>query len=253
MSPVTPVSPASQSSGQPALRKVASVFLAGVASVLPVVGTAWLLVMIYRVLRGVGDAIINGVMNVINYLRGAEEWSVENLLIPIQNRPPQPWDFEFPGSTLLQALLPVLILFGIGFAVTHAPGHRALQWIEARIERVPMLGFIYSAIKQFVDAVRELGADRKFKGVAYVEYPSPGCRLLGFITGGFHDQQTGRDVTSVFLPTAPNPLTGFVLVVDNDKVTKCDMSMEEASKLIVSAGLVAPLPPGQIPATNPPQ
>jgi uncharacterized membrane protein len=108
------------------------------------------------------------------------------------------------------------------------------------MQRVPYLGYIYSALKQFVDALRDLGGERKFKGVAYVEYPSPGCRLLGLITGNYHDPQTGKDVTTVLIPTSPSPLTGFVIIIDDDKVVKSDMSLEEATKMIVSAGLVAP-------------
>ena len=99
---------------------------------------------------------------------------------------------------------------------------------------------IYAALKQFVDALRNLGGPRKFKGVAYVEYPSPGCRLLGFVTGNFHDPQTGKDVTSIFVPTSPNPMTGFIIIADDDKVFDSEMTLEEASKMILSAGLVSP-------------
>ena len=98
----------------------------------------------------------------------------------------------------------------------------------------------YSTIKQFVDAVRNLGGPQKFKGVAYVEYPSPGCRLIGFITGNFVDPQTGRGTTSIFIPTSPNPMTGFVVLMDDEKVFASDMTLEEAGKMILSAGLVAP-------------
>ena len=149
--------------------------------------------------------------------------------------------FEFPGADLIQALLPVLIVFGVGFAVTNRPGRRALSWVEGRIDRLPILGFVYSSIRQLVDALKGLGGERKFKGVAYIEYPSPGCRLLGFVTANYHDAQTGKDVTAVFMPTSPNPLTGFVVIVDDEKVTKSDMTLEEASKLIISAGLVSPM------------
>lgn len=212
----------------PGIRKTASTLLAGVVSALPVLGTVWLLALLYRVLRNVGDGIIGGIFRFLNTLRGVGQESADA------------WAFDFPGATLVQALLPVLIVFGVGFAVTNTPGKRALAWVEARLERVPVLGFVYSSIRQLVDALKGLGGDRKFKGVAYIEYPSPGCRLLGFVTGNFHDAQTGRDVTSVFLPTAPNPLTGFVVIIDDEKVMKSDMSLEEASKLVISAGLVAP-------------
>ena len=106
------------------------------------------------------------------------------------------------------------------------------------MERIPYLGFIYSAIKQFVDALRNLGGDQKFKSVAYVEYPSPGCRMLGFVTGNYLDPQTGKDVTTVFMPTSPNPMTGFVIIIDDERVHHSDLSLEQASKMVLSAGLV---------------
>lgn len=69
--------------------------------------------------------------------------------------------------------------------------------------------------------------------------------MLGFVTANYHDVQTGKDVTAVFMPTSPNPLTGFVVIVDDEKVTKCNMTLEEASKLIISAGLVSPMTVGE--------
>lgn len=210
------------------LRRAFSTLLAGVASVVPVLATAWLLVMIYQILGDLGGGIIAGVFHFLNWLRGVDPESEIA------------WSFVFPGSNLVLALLPVLIVFGIGFAVTNALGRHLLHWFESKIRRLPLLGFVYSSIKQLVDALKGLGSERKFKGVAYVEYPSPGCRLLGFVTGNFHDAQLGKDVTSVFLPTAPNPLTGFVIIIEDERVHDANMSLEEASKLVLSAGLVAP-------------
>jgi uncharacterized membrane protein len=91
-----------------------------------------------------------------------------------------------------------------------------------------------------VDAVKNLCGERKKKSVAYIEYPSPGCRLLGFVTGNYYDAQIGKNVTTVFIPTSPNPMTGFTIIIDDDKVEDSSMSLEEASKMILSAGLVAP-------------
>ena len=215
--------------GHPQLKKAFSTLLAGVVSALPVMLTVWLLVVLYRILRNAGDNIIDGLFRLLNFVRGVKPTSSEA------------WAFEFPGADLIQALLPVLIVFGVGFAVTNRPGRRALSWVEGRIDRLAILGFVYSSIRQLVDALKGLGGERKFKGVAYIEYPSPGCRLLGFVTANYHDAQTGKDVTAVFMPTSPNPLTGFVVIVDDEKVTKSDMTLEEASKLIISAGLVSPM------------
>ncbi len=207
----------------PFLRKVMGLLLTGLAAVVPIVGTVWLLVVIYKVLMKVGDGMIQGALKVLNLVSGKNLESA---------------DFAFYGSDFVRFLIPVFLLLLVGFGVANRPGRRILHWMNQGMQRVPYLGFIYSALKQFVDALRNLGGDRKFKSVAYVEYPSPGCRLLGFVTGNYHDAQTGQDVTTVFIPTSPNPMTGFT--VNDDKVQDSSMTLEEASKMILSAGLVAP-------------
>lgn len=214
----------------PRLKKAFSTLLAGVASVIPILATLWILILIYKILGEVGDGIIDGFCNFLNRLR--EKTAGE----------PGYLEFEFPGSEFLRALLPVLIVFCVGFAVTNSLGRHILHWVESRFEKIPVIGFLYSSIQQLVEAIKGMGSERNFKGVAFVDYPSPGCRLVGFVTGSFNDSRTGRDVTAVFLPTAPNPLTGFVVLMDNDRVQMSDMTLEEASKLILSAGLVAPVP-----------
>lgn len=213
-------------SKHPLLRRLTGLLLTGLAAVVPVVGTVWLLILIYKILLKVGDGMIRALLHGLNLLRSGEDLTSEH--------------FAFYGSNFVRFMIPVALLFLIGFAVANRPGRKVLHWMNQAMERIPYLGFIYSALKQFVDALRNLGGDRKFKSVAYVEYPSPGCRMLGFVTGNFHDSQTEKDVTTVFIPTSPNPMTGFIIIIDDDKVHDSDMSLEEASKMILSAGLVAP-------------
>lgn len=213
----------------PKVKKVLKPFLAGMATVIPILATGWIVVLVFRLLHKIGLAIINGILKGLNTLRGVDEpgkdaWSIEG----------------FPGDDFLWLLIPLALLFIMGIAVTNRPGKKVTSWIDDFIIRIPLLGFVYATIKQFVDAVRNLGGPQKFKGVAYVEYPSPGCRLIGFITGNFVDPQTGKGTTSVFIPTSPNPMTGFVVLMDDDKVFASDMTLEEAGKMILSAGLVAP-------------
>lgn len=211
----------------PLIRRWSGRLLAGLAAVIPIVGTVWLLYLVYKILFRVGEKIIEWTIRFLNFLRGPEGET-------------SPWAFEFPYDDLVWFFIPVMLLLTAGFAVTNRPGRAVLNWVDGAITRVPILGFIYAALKQFVDALRNLGGPRKFKGVAYVEYPSPGCRLLGFVTGNFHDPQTGKDVTSIFVPTSPNPMTGFIIIADDDKVFDSEMTLEEASKMILSAGLVSP-------------
>lgn len=213
----------------PGVRKVLKPFLAGMATVIPLLATGWIVVLVFQLLHKIGLTIINGILKNLNRFRGVRQNSEDA------------WNLEgFPGDDFLWLLIPLALLFIIGLAVTNRPGKRAIRWIDDFIIRIPLLGSIYSTIKQFVDAVRNLGGPQKFKGVAYVEYPSPGSRLIGFITGNYHDPQTGKGTTSIFIPTSPNPMTGFVVLMDDDKVSKSDMTLEEAGKMILSAGLVAP-------------
>ena len=219
----------------PKVKKVLKPFLAGMATVIPILATGWIVVLVFRLLHKIGLTIINGILAGLNTLRGAET-----------NADPQKGEREvwtldgFPGDDFLWLLIPLALLFIVGIAVTNRPGKKASSWIDDFIIRIPLLGFVYATIKQFVDAVRNLGGPQKFKGVAYVEYPSPGCRLIGFITGNFTDPQTGKGTTSIFIPTSPNPMTGFVVLMDDEKVFASDMTLEEAGKMILSAGLVAP-------------
>ncbi|MBT8036102.1 MAG: DUF502 domain-containing protein [Verrucomicrobiae bacterium] len=213
-------------SKHPRIRRVMRLLLTGFAAVIPIVGTIWLMVVIYKVLMRVGDALITFLLRALNLMQSGTDLVTE--------------DFAFYGSNFVRFLIPVMLLLLIGFGVANRPGRQFLHWLNHAMQHVPYLGFIYSALKQFVDAVKNLGGESKFKSVAYVEYPSPGCRLLGFVTGNYHDSQIGRDVTTVFIPTSPNPMTGFTIIIDDEKVEGSSMSLEEASKMILSAGLVAP-------------
>lgn len=208
------------------MKKFGSLLLAGLAAVVPVVGTIWLIVIVYQVLLKAGDLMMRFALDGVNLVRSKDNLTLE--------------DFDFYGADAVRFLIPVLLLFLVGLTVTNKPGRAVLHWVNRTLESIPYLGFIYSGLKQFVDALKNLGGDRNFKSVAYVEYPSPGCRMLGFVTGNYHDSQTEKDVTTVFIPTSPNPMTGFVIIIDDEKVHHSEMSLEEASKMVLSAGIVAP-------------
>lgn len=216
-------------------RRGVNVLLAGLAAVVPIVGTVWLLVLIYQVLLKVGKAIIYGIVGFLDVLRGVQ-YENEQVVGDLEA-----WKGALPPeNAYFWSFVPLALLFLVGAAVTKTPGRKVLNLMDRALMKVPFMGFVYSTLKQGVDAFRNLGGARKFKGVAYVAYPSDGCRLLGFVTGNYHDPQTGKDVTSVFIPTSPNPMTGFVIIVDDERIFDSDLTVEQASKLILSAGLVGP-------------
>lgn len=155
---------------------------------------------------------------------------------------------HLPGLGFAATLVMLMIL---GFMATNVLGQRMLVSIEKLVLRIPLVATIYAGVKQVIDSVKAFNSGTQFKRVAYIEYPSPGCKLIGFVTGQFFDERLGLDMTSVVIPTAPNPMTGLVIVVESSRVLDSSLSIEEATKLIVSAGLVVPRKKGA-PAEPPP-
>jgi uncharacterized membrane protein len=134
----------------------------------------------------------------------------------------------------------LVMLMGLGFMATNVLGQRTLLGFERLLLRIPLAATIYAGVKQIIDSVKAFNSGTQFKRVAYIEYPSPGCKLIGFVTGQYFDERLQLEMTSVVIPTAPNPMTGLVIVVESSRVMDSSLSIEEATKLIVSAGLVVP-------------
>ena len=144
---------------------------------------------------------------------------------------------EIPG---LGFLVTVLLLIFLGYMATNVLGQRLIDWTERQLLRIPLVATIYTGVKQVIDSFKSFNNMANFKRVVYVEYPSPGCKLIGFVTGQYYDHRLQQEMVSVVIPTAPNPMTGLVIVVEASHVIESELNLEEAMKLIVSAGLVSP-------------
>jgi uncharacterized membrane protein len=144
---------------------------------------------------------------------------------------------DIPG---LGFIVTLLMLMGLGFMATNVLGQRILVGFEKLVLRIPLVATIYAGVKQFIDSVKSFNSGTQFKRVAYVEYPSAGCKLIGFVTGQYFDERLQTEMTNVVIPTAPSPMTGIVIVVESSRVIESSLTVEEATKMIVSAGLVTP-------------
>ena len=207
-------------------RQLSKYVFAGAAALGPLVGTLWLLYIIYKLLLKVGDSMVHFIWNLVLYISGQKQ---------------DPLPAQLQGVEFIHFLLPVLLLLGAGLLLANPTGKKIVRVAEAVITRLPLVGFIYKALAQFFGAIKGLEGERKFKSVVFVEYPSPGCRLIGFVTGEFQEHSECEGLTSVFVPTSPNPLTGFLILIENEKIQTSNMTVEEASKMVLSAGLVTPL------------
>lgn len=142
-----------------------------------------------------------------------------------------------PGLGFITTLFLLILL---GFMTTHVVGSKILEMVEAFIRRIPLVAQIYSVVKQALESFKTIKATENFKRVAYVECPSSGCMLVGYVTGQIFEPKLGGAMTMVFVPHSPNPLTGFLIIVENHKVVESTLTLEQVTKLIMSAGLVAP-------------
>jgi uncharacterized membrane protein len=190
------------------LKGLRNKLFAGIISAIPLIITGWVLKIAYTFISGI---------------------SAQLLLL----------GFGIDVS-IVSFFVTILLLIALGFMATNVFGQRMLGGFEKMLLRVPVVATIYAGVKQVIESFKSFNNVSNFKRVAYVEYPSPGCKLIGFVTGQFYDERLHAEMTSVVIPTAPNPMTGLVIVVESARVSESALSIEEAMKLIVSAGLVVP-------------
>lgn len=150
-----------------------------------------------------------------------------------------PEQYRFPG---LGVILTVLILLLTGVLAANFVGRAFVGGWESLLRRIPIVRSIYSGAKNFAEVVLS-DSSQSFKQVLLIEYPRKGLYSLAFQTSselGEVQGRTGEDVVCCFVPTTPNPTSGFIIVVPKKDVTMLDMEVDEALKMIISLGVVVP-------------
>ena len=164
--------------------------------------------------------------------------SISSKLIPEEINPNNYLPFSIPG---LEIALSIIFITLIGFISLSYIGKRVLKLINDLLKKIPFLRTIYSAIGQMTESFTNKKG--KKKSVVLVQYPSKGSWAVGFATKdnkGEITKKTNTKLVNVFVPTTPNPTSGFLLMFPKKEVIYLDMSFEEASKFIVSAGTSNP-------------
>ncbi len=163
-------------------------------------------------------------------------------LLPAYVRPPYEVfgiTFTIPG---LGILLTIIILLVTGMLVANFAGRRLLALGEAILQRIPVVRSVYGASKNFAEVVLGDSGD-SFKKVLLIEYPRKGIYSLAFQTSsalGEVQAKTGEDVVCTFVPTTPNPTSGFIIMVPRQDIIELEMEVDEALKMIISLGVVVP-------------
>ncbi|MDE3000174.1 MAG: DUF502 domain-containing protein [Gemmatimonadota bacterium] len=140
----------------------------------------------------------------------------------------------------LGLVLTLILIWLAGLLAGNVFVKRAIGFGDVLLKRIPVIGSIYGPVKQFMESVVSPDEDKGFKRVVIAEYPSDGLWILGFATGEIPMDDDGRIGCCVFIPTSPNPATGWTVVFPPEKVRNVSLTVEEAMQMIVSAGVVIP-------------
>ena len=161
------------------------------------------------------------------------------VLIPQKYQPEEFLGFAIPG---LGIVLTIVLLIITGVLAANIVGRSMVGLWESMLERIPVVRSVYSAAKNFAEIVFS-DSSQSFKKVLLIEYPRKGLYSLAFQTSselGEVQGRTGGEVICTFVPTTPNPTSGFIIIVPRKDVIELDMEVDEALKMIISLGVVVP-------------
>jgi uncharacterized membrane protein len=152
----------------------------------------------------------------------------------------QPLFMQVFGRTLpgIGLILVPILLYLVGWLVQNRISKRLIEIGENIVNRLPIVGAIYSAVKQTLDVFNVTSAEQKFSRVVFVEYPREGVWTLGFVTRELEFR--GERSLALFMPTTPNPTSGVLIVAPEKDTLSTSMTMEEAAKFVISGGILVP-------------
>jgi len=174
----------------------------------------------------------------------AVTWIVQKIDNNVLRLIPAPWNpktylgFDIPGLGLI---ISIVLLFLLGVIASNFIGNSVIKAGERLLARVPVVSPVYNSLKQIVTTVAQQ-KDRAFRDVCLLEYPRPGLWAIGFVTAdlsGAPAKELPKGYVCVFVPTTPNPTSGFLLFTKETDIKILDMTPEEGAKMIISGGMVS--------------
>ncbi len=198
-------------------------FLAGLLTVIPLWITWLILSFLFNLLSGIGNPVVR--------------------LLAKLSRPHFPGVGDLLDSTIFQSLLAfvlvVVLLYLLGWFTTIFVGRQLLTWFEAMVDRIPVVKKIYGASKQLMSLLQNKPG-HEVQRVVLIDFPSPEMKAIGLVTRVITDSYSGRKLAAVYVPTTPNPTSGYLEIVPVERLISTNWTMEEAMSFIVSGGAVAP-------------
>lgn len=159
------------------------------------------------------------------------------LLMPTKYQPDALIGFHIPG---IGVLLTLLVIFLTGLLVANLIGQRLVRWGERIMKSIPLVRTVYTGVKQVTETLFTPGG-QSFRKVLLVEYPCAGVWSVAFQTGEISGELAAeKDMVSYFIPTTPNPTSGFLMMAPKSRVKELDMTVEQALKFVISLGVMQP-------------
>jgi uncharacterized membrane protein len=204
------------------MRLIGRYILIGLLTAAPLVITWWIVSFLFAQLSHIGEPLVRGVATGIRprYPEWAD-WIVNDALL-----------------SFVAALIVLIFLFVLGWGAGRVVGQRLIGWFEAMIGAIPFVDSIYRASKRFL-AIAGATTENE-RRVVLIDFPSPDMKALGLLTRVLHDSDTGEELAAVYVPTAPNPTSGYIEIVPMRMVTFTDWTFDQAMSFVVTGGSSAP-------------
>lgn len=141
-------------------------------------------------------------------------------------------------QSILAALVTLVLLYLLGWITTRVLGRRLFAMAESLIGRIPLVQTVYGSTKKLITTLQQ--KPEQVKRVVLIEFPTPEMRAVGFVTQVLTDESTGRKLAAVYVPTTPNPTSGYLEIVPLDRIVSTDWTVDEAMTFIISGGTISP-------------
>ena len=199
-------------------------FLTGLVVLTPVLVTIWVVKFVLAQISGTLNPMVLKALRLI----GSGAW-LETAWV----------NFVSP---IISIVLAVMMIYFLGTLAGNVLGRQLIQWLEKLLMQIPVVRGIYSATRQFLETFSG-DKTKAFNKVVLFEYPRKGLWTMGLLTGetkGEVRERSGQDMVSVFVPTTPNPTSGWLIFVPINDIQELDMSVDDAFKMIISGGVLTP-------------
>lgn len=194
----------------------------GFFTAIPLVVTVFVLNFLFQLVGNIGQPFVNWLV---------EQW---------QDQAPEitKWLKNPYFQNILAAIIILAGLCGLGLFATRVLGQRMINLFDRLMDKIPFVKTVYGSVKKLLEVVQQRPDD--LQRVVLIDFPSPEMKTVGFVTRTLTDADTGKELVAVYVPTTPNPTSGYLEIVPKEKVISTTWTVDEAMTFIMSGGAIAP-------------